>query len=133
MGVDDVRPGAGVVGGLLGPFRHRSQRQPGRNGRGLQRDADVTVGRAQLGRTGLLAHVEGAAPADVLIIGSGNVGGSAAKTAPALGARVTVLTRSKHSHARYEEQAPSGVRVLVNSRAVLLECLRDAALMIGSG
>ena len=46
VGVDDVRPGAGVVAALLGPFRHRSQRLPGRNERGLQRDADVTVGRA---------------------------------------------------------------------------------------
>ncbi len=44
--VDDVRPGAGVVAVLLGPFRHRSQRLPGRKERGLQRDADVTVGRA---------------------------------------------------------------------------------------
>jgi alanine dehydrogenase len=88
--------------------------------------------QAPPGRGVLLANVEGAAPTDVLIIGSGNVGGSAAKTAAALGARVTVLTRSEHSRARYEEHAPSGVRVLVNTRAVLLECLHNADLMIGA-
>ena len=47
MGVDDVGARAGVIAWLLSAFRHRGQRLPGRNERGLQADADVTVARAQ--------------------------------------------------------------------------------------
>jgi alanine dehydrogenase len=88
--------------------------------------------QAPPGRGVLLARVDGAAPADVLIIGSGNVGGSAAKMAAALGARVTVLAHNLRSRVRYQKRAPSGVRVLVNTRTVLLNQLPKADLVIGA-
>ena len=48
VGVDDVGAGPGVIAALLGPFRHRSERLPGRNERGLQADTrPVTAVRAQ--------------------------------------------------------------------------------------
>ncbi|MFF4991501.1 NAD(P)-dependent oxidoreductase [Streptosporangium saharense] len=84
------------------------------------------------GRGVLLARVDGAAPADVVVIGSGNVGTAAARTAAALGAQVVVLTGSDASRDVYEQVAPYGVRVLVNSRQALLSCLKDADLVIGA-
>ncbi|WP_329431072.1 hypothetical protein OG339_48785 (plasmid) [Streptosporangium sp. NBC_01495] len=80
----------------------------------------------------LLARVDGAAPADVVVIGSGNVGAAAARTAAALGARVVVLCASEASQKAYEQIAPPGVGVVVNGRARLLECLKDADLVIGA-
>lgn len=84
------------------------------------------------GRGVLLARVDGAAPAGVVVIGSGNVGAAAARTAAALGAQVVVLCASQASQNAYERCAPAGVRVMVNSRARLLECLKDADLVIGA-
>ena len=84
------------------------------------------------GRGVLLGMVTGADPASVVVIGTGNVGATAAETAAALGARVTVLARCESSRAAYQAQAPAGVRVLVNTRPVLLECLSRADLVIGA-
>jgi alanine dehydrogenase len=85
-----------------------------------------------VGRGVLIARVAGATPANVVVIGSGNVGATAARTAAALGARVTVLTRSEQSRAEYQHGAPNGVRAMVNTHAALLECLREADLVIGT-
>ncbi len=61
----------------------------------------VLAGAAALqgpgGRGVLLGMAEGAEPASVVVIGSGNVGSAAAETAAALGARVTMLTRCESS------------------------------------
>jgi len=84
------------------------------------------------GRGVLLAGVIGADPARVVVIGSGNVGASAARAAAALGAEVTVLTRSEQSRDDYLRAAPSGIRAMVNTRETLLECLREADLVIGA-
>jgi alanine dehydrogenase len=84
------------------------------------------------GRGVLIARVAGAAPANVVVIGSGNVGAAAAQTAAALGATVTVLTRSEQSRVEYQPGAPDGVRVLVNTRERLLDSLREADLVIGT-
>lgn len=84
------------------------------------------------GRGILPGGVDGADAARVLIIGSGNVGAAAARTAAAFGARVTVLTSGQTSLAAYEPHAPAGVRVLVNTRRVLLKQLKDADLVIGA-
>jgi len=84
------------------------------------------------GRGVLIAHVKGAPPAQVLVIGSGNVGSSAARTAAALGAEVTVLTRGETSRDTYAPRAPASVRVLVNNRDTLLAQLADADLVIGA-
>jgi alanine dehydrogenase len=80
----------------------------------------------------LLAAVDGAAKANVVVIGCGNVGAAAAETAAALGANVTVLTSSEPSRADYVRRAPGAVQVLVNTRETLLKCLAEADLVIGA-
>lgn len=87
---------------------------------------------APSGRGVLLAAVDGAPPANVVIIGSGNVGSAAARTAAALGANVTVLARTENSRADYLRRAPAGVQVIVNTRGALLDCLGMADLVIGA-
>jgi alanine dehydrogenase len=84
------------------------------------------------GRGVLLARIAGAAPAQVVVIGSGNVGAAAAHTAAALGAEVTVLTHSSRSHDAYRRSAPAGVAVQVNTRKRLLSLLDAADLVIGT-
>ena len=84
------------------------------------------------GRGVLLGGAAGAAAGTVLVIGSGNAGAAAARTAAALGARVTVLTRTAASRAAYARTAPEGVRVLVNEPATLRACLAEADLVIGA-
>jgi len=107
--------------------------RPGGRIAGIQ---SVLAGAAALqapgGRGVLLGLADGAAPASVVIIGSGHVGSAAAEAAVALGARVTVLARCESSRAAYSVRAPAGVQVLVNTREVLLECLADADLVIGA-
>lgn len=71
------------------------------------------------GRGVLLAHIAGAIAPRVVVIGSGNVGSAAARTAAALGAHVTVLTHSQDSANRYLPHAPDRVRVAVNPGAAL--------------
>ncbi|MCK9875399.1 NAD-binding protein [Frankia sp. Ag45/Mut15] len=88
--------------------------------------------QAPAGRGVLLAPVDGAPRASVLVIGSGNVGAAAAQTAAALGAQVTVLTRTQRSAADYQRQAPQGVRIQVNTRQNLLAGLAEADLVIGT-
>ena len=58
--VDDVGPGPGVIAALFGPFRHRSQRLPGGNERGLQADAGpVTIGPVRVGRAQTRSPIPG--------------------------------------------------------------------------
>jgi alanine dehydrogenase len=107
--------------------------RPGGRIAGIQ---SVLAGAAALqapgGRGVLLGLADGAAPASVVIIGSGNVGSAAAETAAALGARVTVLARCESSRTAYCGRPAAGTRVLVNTREVLLECLAGADLVIGA-
>ncbi|HEX3963915.1 MAG TPA: hypothetical protein VHZ03_45940 [Trebonia sp.] len=93
--------------------------------------AGAAAMQAEDGRGVLLGLADGADPASVVIIGSGNVGRAAAEAA-ALGARVTVLARCESSRATYSGRAPVGVRVLVNTREALLDCLASADLVIGA-
>jgi alanine dehydrogenase len=88
--------------------------------------------QAPAGRGVLLAAVDGAEQANVVVIGSGNVGAAAAETAAVLGADVTVLTGSEASRADYLRRAPGGVQAMVNSRDTLLACLAGADLVIGA-
>ena len=96
----------------------------------------VLAGAAALqapgGRGVLLGMADGAEPASIVIIGTGNVGTAAAEAAAALGARVTVLARCESSCAAYSRRASAGTRVLVNTREVLLDCLAAADLVIGA-
>jgi alanine dehydrogenase len=84
------------------------------------------------GRGVLLARVTGAAAPRVVVIGCGNVGAAAARTAAALGADVTVLARSTASANRYRPTAPHGVQVAVNTPQVREEALATADLVIGA-
>lgn len=83
------------------------------------------------GRGVLLARVAGASPAHVVILGSGHAGAAAARTAAALGARVTVLT-TERSLAAYRQVAPAGVAVWPNTPATLRELLPSADVLIGT-
>ncbi|MGX4655234.1 NAD(P)-dependent oxidoreductase [Micromonospora sp. SCSIO 07396] len=84
------------------------------------------------GRGVLPGSLPGAEPANVVVIGSGNVGRAAALTAAQLGARVTVLTSGPTSRDEYQAAAPTGVTVLANDRTVLREALASADLVIGA-
>ncbi len=86
----------------------------------------------QGGRGVLLAEVAGAVAPQVVVIGSGTVGSAAARTAAALGARVTVLARSQDSASRYLPDAPAGVRVAVNTPELRSRFLAEADLVVGA-
>lgn len=84
------------------------------------------------GRGVLLSRVAGATAPRVAVIGCGNVGSAAARTAAALGAEVTVLVRSEESAGRYGPTAPAGVRVAINTPEIRRVVLADADLVIGA-
>lgn len=84
------------------------------------------------GRGVLLAGVGGARPPRVVVIGCGNVGAAAARTAAALGARVTVLARTADSAERYRTGAPGGVRVEVNTARARRGALAGADVVVGA-
>jgi alanine dehydrogenase len=86
----------------------------------------------QGGRGVLLAQVTGAAQPRVVVIGCGNVGSAAAHTAAALGAHVTVLAHSEQSADRYLPNAPTGVRVAVNTPDLRRSFLAEADLVVGA-
>lgn len=97
----------------------------------------VLAGAAALqspgGRGILLGNAGGGTDAaNVVIIGSGNVGSAAAATAAALGASVTILTSGEPALASYRKTMPKGARALVNTRQNLLESLATADLVIGA-
>ncbi|WP_234402184.1 NAD(P)-dependent oxidoreductase [Thermobifida halotolerans] len=80
----------------------------------------------------LLDHIPGAPRARVVVIGNGNVGHAAATTAAALGAHVTVLTRTADSAAAYTHRAPAGTVVAPNTPDQLARVLAGADLVIGA-
>jgi alanine dehydrogenase len=86
----------------------------------------------QGGRGVLLAQIAGAARARVVVIGCGNVGSAAARTAAALGAQVTVLARSEKSASRYLPNAPTGVQVAINTPEIRRKFLAEADLVVGA-
>lgn len=88
--------------------------------------------QSDAGRGVLLASIHGATPAQVVVIGCGNVGAAAARTAAAVGARVTVLARTAESADHYRVSAPSGVRVEINTRPARRGALAEADLVVGA-
>lgn len=84
------------------------------------------------GRGVLLAGISGATAPWVVVIGCGNVGAAAARTAAALGAHVTVLASSSASAERYQASAPSGVLVAINTPQDRQRELWEADLVIGA-
>ncbi len=88
--------------------------------------------RPQQGRGILLSGVPGVEPANVLVIGGGVVGASAARVAAGLGARVTVadidLDRLRH----LEEVMPANVTTLYSDAHARREKVREADLVVGA-
>ena len=84
------------------------------------------------GRGILLARVTGGQQAQVVVIGCGNVGSAAARTAAALGADVTVLVHSKKSAGEYRKRAPNGVRVEINTLKTRRDLLARVDLVVGA-
>lgn len=83
------------------------------------------------GRGVLLASTPGVKPPRVLVIGHGNVGGAAARTAVALGAEVVVLGTNRERLRRFQGSLPMAT-CLLNSREVLARELPTVDLVVGA-
>lgn len=80
----------------------------------------------------LLGGVPGVPPAEVLIIGCGSVGTSAAKIASGMGAKVTVVDVS-HERLRYlDDVLPGHVNTLYSTPYAIAEAARTTDLLIGA-
>ena len=84
------------------------------------------------GRGILIAGVPGVEPANVLILGCGNVGANAAKMAAGLGANVVVMDTDLERLRRLEEIMPPNVTTLASSSYSLRERLHTADLIVGA-
>ena len=84
------------------------------------------------GRGVLLGGVPGVAPANVLILGGGNVGTEAAKMAAGLGANVVVMDIDLDRLRHLAEVLPANVTTLASSTHALRERLPTADLVIGA-
>lgn len=84
------------------------------------------------GRGVLLASTPGARPARVLVIGYGNAGAAAARTAAALGAEVVVLGTNRERLRRFQASMPPSVTCLLNSPETLERELPTVDLVVGA-
>ncbi len=84
------------------------------------------------GRGVLLGGVPGVAPAEVLIVGGGVVGASAARVAAGLGARVTVLDVNLDRLRYLADVMPPNVATLMSNEENLRRLLPQADLVIGA-
>jgi alanine dehydrogenase len=80
----------------------------------------------------LLGGVPGVLPAQVLIIGGGVVGSSAARIALGMGADVTLLDRNAPKLAHLEEVFGARLKTAISSAAALEHCIAHADLVIGA-
>ena len=90
----------------------------------LQKDAG--------GRGVLLGGVPGVAPANVVIIGGGDVGYNAAQMAVGMQANVTILERSNEVMERLAYEFGASATVLRSSPAVLADLLKTADMVVGA-
>lgn len=79
----------------------------------------------------LMGGAAGVPPANVVVIGAGNAGFAAAKTAWGMGADVTVLDCYQPALEKLRQQLP-GAKTLMNSPVELLESSKSADLLISS-
>lgn len=84
------------------------------------------------GRGILLAGVPGVAPANVVVIGGGVVGANAAKVAAGIGANVFLLDVNLDRLRFLDEVMPPNVTTLYSNRHNILDCLRQADLVVGA-
>ena len=88
--------------------------------------------RSSGGRGLLLGGVPGVAPANVVIIGGGDVGLNAAQMAVGLEANVTILERSPYVMEKLSLYFGASAKVVRSSPALLAELLKTADLVIGA-
>lgn len=89
--------------------------------------------QGHLGGSGvLIADVAGVTPARVVVIGHGNAGGAAARTALALGADVVVLGTDRERLRRFQGTVPARVRCRLSSPDVVAEEVPAADVVIGA-
>jgi len=88
--------------------------------------------RANGGKGILLGGVPGVAPAKVVVIGGGVVGGNAIAMALGMGADVTVLDRNVDALRRLVHIFGTGLRTVYSTRAALEEYVLGADLVIGA-
>ncbi len=88
--------------------------------------------RSHGGRGVLLGGVPGVLPAEVVVLGGGVVGTSAARIAAGMGAHVTILDVSLPRLRQLAEVLPANVDLLFSNRYNLEEQLRRADLLIGA-
>src|SRR5687768_5997524 len=88
--------------------------------------------RANGGKGILLGGVPGVAPAKVVVIGGGVVGGNAIAMALGMGAEVTVLDRNVDALRRLVHIFGTGLRTVYSTRAALEEYVLEADLVIGA-
>jgi alanine dehydrogenase len=88
--------------------------------------------RAQGGRGVLLGGVPGVNPADVVIIGGGIVGRSAARVALGMGAHVTILERSPRQMQRIDDLFGGRVTTIMSQPVTVDAWTRRADLLVGA-
>lgn len=87
----------------------------------------------QFGGSGImLGYMPGVKRPKVLIIGHGNAGGAAARTAASLGADVIVLGTNKERLRKFQATVPSNVRCFINSKEILEQIVPESDLVIGA-
>lgn len=89
------------------------------------------LSRYEGGEGVLISGVHGVSPANVLVIGAGNAGFSAAKIAVGMGADVTVLNRSSPKLEELKKSLPNA-KTEVFSSEILRELLKDADIIIST-
>jgi len=80
----------------------------------------------------LLGGLPGVAPGNIVIVGGGNAGASAAKIGCGLGARVTVLDLSLERLSYLHDILPDRVTTLMSNSYTLAQSAADADLLIGA-
>lgn len=89
--------------------------------------------QSHLGGSGvLLAGMPGVRPPRVVVIGYGNAGGAAVRTALALGAEVVVLGTDPERLRRFQGTVPPSVRCRITSPEVVAEEVPAADLLVGA-
>jgi len=88
--------------------------------------------RATGGRGVLLGGVPGVNPADVVIIGGGIVGRSAARVALGMGAHVTILERSPRQMQRIDDLFVGRVTTIMSQPVTIEAWARRADLLVGA-
>lgn len=80
----------------------------------------------------LMGGVPGTRPAKVVVIGAGNAGEQAARTAQGMGADVTIVDISASRLHEIDNLARGHIKTMASSKLAIAELVKDADLVIGS-